>query len=260
MPYGPGSNALVTDSLPPTGDTVEEAINKLDAQLEALYDGLNAAEQQVTVQFKGEWSDSSTYQCNDVVTSGDATYICKNTGGSPAGTAVTNTAYWAELTAKIEFATSEELSAGTATDKAIAPDVAKAAHDSLKELITALESRAGALETLTSTGVVGNAAKLNGQGPAYYRCSSGCSWTCSSGCTGGCGNGCTGSCLAGCTGGCSSCTGNCTGSCSGSCSNTCLTTCTSGCTGCTAACRTGCETSCTGGCKNGCPSGCRGSS
>lgn len=42
MSYGPGNNTLVTDSLPPTGDTVEEAINKLDAQLDALYEQLNA--------------------------------------------------------------------------------------------------------------------------------------------------------------------------------------------------------------------------
>lgn len=41
MAYGPGANALVTDQLPPVGDTVEEAINKLNAQLEGVYTGLN---------------------------------------------------------------------------------------------------------------------------------------------------------------------------------------------------------------------------
>lgn len=44
MSFGPGSNALVTDALPPVGDTVEEAINKLDAQLAAVYEGLNSGQ------------------------------------------------------------------------------------------------------------------------------------------------------------------------------------------------------------------------
>lgn len=254
MPYGPGSNALVTNSLPPTGDTVEEAINKLDAQFDALYDALNAAEQQVDVQFRGEWAESTTYQCNDVVTSGGATYICKSETGSPAGTAVTNTVYWALLGFNV-FATKEEADAGTITNKPIAPDVAKAMHADILDTIQALSTRTDALEQKTGSGAVYNTGLLNGQPGSYYRCTSGCSWTCSSGCSGGCGNGCTGSCLAGCTGGCSSCTGSCTGSCSTTCSTTCTGGCKTGCTSCTGSC-SGC-TSCTGGCR-GCGSNCDG--
>lgn len=246
MPYGPGSNALVTNSLPPTGDTVEEAINKLDAQFDALYDALNAAEQQVDIQFRGEWAESTTYQCNDVVTSDGATYICKNETGAPAGTAVTNTTYWGVVTkapTTLTFATLAEVNAGTVTNKPIAPNVAKQSHDAIQALITSLTTRTTALETKTTSGTVNeaatasNAAQLNGQPGSYYRCSNNCSWTCSSACSGGCGNGCTGSCMAGCTGGCSSCTGSCTGSCS--------TTCTGTCTG-------GCSTTCTGSCKGRC--------
>lgn len=51
MPYGAGNNALVTNAYPPAGDTVEEAINKLDAQFDTLYDQLN--------------SDSATYLKKD---------------------------------------------------------------------------------------------------------------------------------------------------------------------------------------------------
>ena len=247
MPYGPGSNALITNALPPTGDTVEEAINKLDAQFDALYDALNAAEQQVDVQFRGEWAESTTYQCNDVVTSGGATYICKSETGAPAGTAVTDTTYWGVVTnaaEEIEFATAEEIAAGTVTDKAIAPSALKPELDEINELITAIKTK-------INTGTVNNAVTANsaldselfdGQLPDYYRCTSGCSWTCMTGCAGGCGNGCTGSCMAGCTGGCSSCTGTCTGSCSTGCSNTCIGSCTGTCTSCR-----GCT-----GCGNGC--------
>lgn len=247
MSYGPGNNALITNQLPPTGDTVEEAINKIDAQLEELYTALNADAAAVYSQYRGAWSSSTTYKCNDIVTSGSDTYICKNVGGAPAGSALSNTTYWQKIAiynyTATQFASKAELDEGTVTNKAIAPNVAKQGHDEIKALITALTSRTTALETKTTSGTVneattaGNAAQLNGQPSSYYRCSNNCSWTCSSACSGGCGNGCTGSCMAGCTGGCSSCTGNCTGSCS--------TTCTGTCSG-------GCSTTCTGSCKGRC--------
>lgn len=251
MPYGPGSNALITNALPPTGDTVEEAINKLDAQFDALYDALNAAEQQVDVQFRGEWAESTTYQCNDVVTSGGATYICKSETGAPAGTAVTNTTYWGEITTpQLEFATAEEVAAGTVTNKVVVPSALKPELDDINELIDSLEERAGALEDKVEGGQVYNADLLDGQHGNYYRCENGCSWTCSAECSGGCGNGCTGSCLAGCTGGCSSCTGSCTGSCSTGCSTTCTMTCTGSCTGCTGGCSGTCTSNCSRSCGN----------
>lgn len=106
-----------------------------------------------------------------------------------------------------------------------------------------------------------DAATLNGQKSAYYRCSNNCSWTCSSGCSGGCGNGCSGSCLASCSGGCSSCTNTCKGSCTscsgsciGNCTNTCTGSCTS-CSGCTGSCVngcTGCSQTCSGSCGSDC--------
>ena len=62
MPYGPGSNALVTNALPPDGDTVEEAINKLDAQLEGVYAGLNAIEAQMGTLHKIMTTEPTTGQ------------------------------------------------------------------------------------------------------------------------------------------------------------------------------------------------------
>lgn len=248
MTYGPGNNALITNQLPPAGDTVEEAINKLDAQLGALYTGLNAAEAAVYSQYRGAWSSSTTYKCNDVVTSGSNTYICKNTSGAPAGTALTNATYWQKIAISsytaTSFATKAELDAGTVTNKAIAPNVAKQGHDEIKALITALTTRTAALETKTTSGTVNrattaatadkattatsattattattatNATKLNNQAASYYRCS-GCSWTCYDGCK----NGCHNTCVGGCTSCSTACGSGCGSSCGGSCSNTCF--------------------------------------
>ena len=252
MSYGPGNNALITNQLPPTGDTVEEAINKLDAQLEELYTALNADAATVYSQYRGAWSSSTTYKCNDVVTSGSDTYICKDVGGAPAGSALSNTTYWQKIAiSSIQFATATELSAGTVTNKAIAPSALKSKLTEINTLISTLEGRTGTLESKVDGGLVYNSDLLDGQHGSYYRCSNNCSWTCSSACSGGCGNGCTGSCLAACTGGCSSCTGSCTGSCSG-CSTTCTGTCTGTCSGCSTTCTGTCKTTCTScsGCRN----------
>ena len=207
----------------------------------------------VRTLYKGAWNVETSYDFYDWVTHEGCSYVCINADGAPAGTAVTNETYWAcqASNANVVFATEEETAAGTETSKAISPSTLKNELDGVNELIDALEARADALETQTSTGQVADADTLDGQHGDYYRCANGCSWTCSSECSGGCGNGCTGSCLAGCTGGCSSCTGTCAGSCSGSCTGTCLNTCTScsGCTSCTG-CGTNCSTNCSSSCGN----------
>ena len=199
----------------------------------------------VRTLYKGAWNAETAYDFYDWVTHEGCSYVCINKTGAPAGTAVTDTDYWAcqASNANVQFATAEEIAAGTVTDKAVAPSTLKPELDDINELIDSLEDRATTLETKTSTGTVGDADTLDGQHGSYYRCESGCSWTCSAECFGGCGNGCTGSCLAGCTGGCSSCTGSCSGSCSQTCTGTCNTTCTGGC-------KNSCTTRCGGNCSS----------
>lgn len=168
MPYGPGSNALIINALPPVGDTVEEAIGKLNAQFDALYDALNAAEQQVTVQFKGEWASGVSYQCNDVVTDGDKTYICKNESGAPSGAATSDTTYWALLSDDLQLASADEAVAGTDNTKAVTPagvSAAIAAH-SPKENLTA-SAAPSASNDETEGYVVGSVWYYDGD---YYVC------------------------------------------------------------------------------------------
>lgn len=81
-----------------------------------------------------------------------------------------------------------------------------------------------------------NLSTLNHQGPVYYNCGNGCSWTCYQSCTSSCSS-CTATCANQCIT-CTSCTGGCTSGCI-----SCTGGCTSGCIGCT-----GCSGSCSGGC------------
>ena len=50
--------------------------------------------------YRGAWASGTTYSFFDLVTSGGNSYLCINTSGAPAGTAVTNTAYWALIAQK----------------------------------------------------------------------------------------------------------------------------------------------------------------
>lgn len=50
--------------------------------------------------YRGAWASGTTYSFFDLVTSGGNSYLCINTSGSPAGTAVTNTTYWALIAQK----------------------------------------------------------------------------------------------------------------------------------------------------------------
>lgn len=49
---------------------------------------------------RGAWSSSVKYDFFDFVTSGGSSYLCINTSGAPANTAVTNTTYWALIAQK----------------------------------------------------------------------------------------------------------------------------------------------------------------
>lgn len=59
---------------------------------------INAGKVQMT--YKGAWASGTKYTYLDWVTSGGSSYICINKSGSPAGMAVTNTAYWAQMAKK----------------------------------------------------------------------------------------------------------------------------------------------------------------
>lgn len=50
--------------------------------------------------YRGAWASGTTYSYFDLVTSGGNSYLCINTSGAPAGTAVTNTTYWALIAQK----------------------------------------------------------------------------------------------------------------------------------------------------------------
>ncbi len=50
--------------------------------------------------YRGAWASGTTYSFFDLVTSGGSSYLCINTGGAPAGTAVTNTTYWGQVAQK----------------------------------------------------------------------------------------------------------------------------------------------------------------
>ena len=50
--------------------------------------------------YRGAWASGTTYSFFDLVTSGGNSYLCINTSGAPAGTAVTNTTYWALIAQK----------------------------------------------------------------------------------------------------------------------------------------------------------------
>ena len=50
--------------------------------------------------YRGAWASGTTYSYFDLITSGGNSYLCINTSGAPAGTAVTNTTYWAVMAKK----------------------------------------------------------------------------------------------------------------------------------------------------------------
>lgn len=49
---------------------------------------------------KGEWSETADYDFLDMVMHDGSSYVCIAEDGAPAGTAVTNTAYWALIAQK----------------------------------------------------------------------------------------------------------------------------------------------------------------
>ncbi len=49
---------------------------------------------------RGAWSNSVKYDFFDLVTNGGSSYLCINTSGAPAGTALSNGTYWALLAEK----------------------------------------------------------------------------------------------------------------------------------------------------------------
>lgn len=49
---------------------------------------------------RGAWSNSVKYNFFDLVTNGGSSYLCINTSGAPAGTALSNGTYWALLAEK----------------------------------------------------------------------------------------------------------------------------------------------------------------
>lgn len=49
---------------------------------------------------RGAWSNSIKYDFFDLVTNGGSSYLCINTSGVPAGTALSNGTYWALLAEK----------------------------------------------------------------------------------------------------------------------------------------------------------------
>ena len=59
---------------------------------------INAGKVQLT--YKGAWASGTKYTCLDWVTSGGSSYVCINKDGAPAGTAVTDTTYWAVMAKK----------------------------------------------------------------------------------------------------------------------------------------------------------------
>lgn len=46
---------------------------------------------------RGAWSNSVKYNFFDLVTNGGSSYLCVNTSGAPAGTALSNASYWAVI-------------------------------------------------------------------------------------------------------------------------------------------------------------------
>ena len=54
----------------------------------------------VQLTYKGAWASGTNYTYLDWVTSGGSSYVCINKSGAPAGTAVTNTTYWAVIAKK----------------------------------------------------------------------------------------------------------------------------------------------------------------
>ena len=59
---------------------------------------INAGKVQLT--YKGAWASGTKYTYLDWVTSGGSSYVCINKSGASAGTAVTNTTYWAVMAKK----------------------------------------------------------------------------------------------------------------------------------------------------------------
>ena len=49
---------------------------------------------------RGAWSNSVKYNFFDLVTNGGSSYLCINTSGAPAGTALSNGTYWALIAEK----------------------------------------------------------------------------------------------------------------------------------------------------------------
>lgn len=49
---------------------------------------------------RGAWSNSVKYNFFDLVTNGGSSYLCINTSGAPAGTALSSTSYWALIAQK----------------------------------------------------------------------------------------------------------------------------------------------------------------
>ena len=50
--------------------------------------------------YKGEWSEAEAYDFLDMVIKDGSSYLCIAEDGAPAGTAVTNTTYWALIAQK----------------------------------------------------------------------------------------------------------------------------------------------------------------
>lgn len=50
--------------------------------------------------YKGAWSEAEAYDFLDMVTKDGSSYLCIAEDGAPAGTAVTNTTYWALIAQK----------------------------------------------------------------------------------------------------------------------------------------------------------------
>lgn len=98
---------------------------------------------------RGAWSNSVKYNFFDLVTNGGSSYICINTSGAPAGTALSNDTYWALLAEKGDTgpqgAKGATGSAGTAATITIG---------------TVTTGAAGTNASVTNVGTA-NAAKLN---------------------------------------------------------------------------------------------------
>ncbi|MEG1798592.1 MAG: hypothetical protein RR214_00255 [Synergistaceae bacterium] len=63
----------------------------------------------IAMLYKGTWSAAVAYKYLDIVKADGVTYLCIGTQGAPAGTAVTDTAYWVVLTQEVTDITWEQI-------------------------------------------------------------------------------------------------------------------------------------------------------